>query len=55
MPWWSEELARLKREVATRKSRIRCAAQVRRAQVVEEYLQHKEKYESESVKAQIEG
>ncbi|XP_026321464.1 uncharacterized protein LOC113231118, partial [Hyposmocoma kahamanoa] len=53
LPWWSEELETLKKEVATRKSRIRCAAPVRKPKVVEEYLKHKEKYESEAAKAQI--
>lgn len=55
MSWWSEKLAKLKREVATLKSRIRCAAQVRRAKVVEEYMVHKLKYESQAASAQIES
>ncbi|XP_049868206.1 uncharacterized protein LOC126371572 [Pectinophora gossypiella] len=53
VPWWSDELASLKKEVATRKRRIRCAASIRRPKVVEEYLKHKEKYELEVVKAQV--
>ncbi|CAH2084371.1 unnamed protein product [Euphydryas editha] len=47
IPWWSEELAMLKRQVATRKRRIRCAAPVRRQMVVEEYLKAKARYETE--------
>lgn len=53
LPWWSEELAALKNDVATKKRRIRWAAKVRRKKVVAEYLQSKEKYELEAKKAQI--
>ncbi|KAG6438774.1 hypothetical protein O3G_MSEX000213, partial [Manduca sexta] len=53
LPWWSEELAKMKHEVATKKRRIRCAAPIRRAKVVDEYLKAKETYESEAKKAQI--
>ncbi|CAH2085315.1 unnamed protein product [Euphydryas editha] len=52
IPWWSEELAMLKRQVATRKRRIRCAAPVRRQMVVEEYLKAKARYETEVRDAQ---
>ncbi|CAB3242627.1 unnamed protein product [Arctia plantaginis] len=52
VPWWSEGLAVLKREVATRKGRIRCAAPVRRQRVVGEYLEAKERYETEVKHAQ---
>ena len=44
MPWWSEELATLEREVATRKRRIRSAAPSRKAGVIDRYLQKKEEY-----------
>ncbi|CAH2088584.1 unnamed protein product [Euphydryas editha] len=47
MPWWNEELAALKREVATKRRSIRCAAPVRREFVVGEYLEAREKYKSE--------
>lgn len=55
LPWWSEELASLKKGDATRKSRIRCAVPVRKAKVVEEYLKQKEKYELEATKVQVES
>lgn len=55
VPWWSKELAKLKSEVATRRRRIRCAAPVRRPKVIAEYLKHKEKYQQEIAKAQIES
>ncbi|CAK1592792.1 unnamed protein product [Parnassius mnemosyne] len=55
LPWWSEKLAEMKKEVTTKKRRIKCAALVRRQKVVEEYLEQKERYESEAVKAQIES
>ncbi|XP_049874511.1 uncharacterized protein LOC126372706 [Pectinophora gossypiella] len=53
LPWMSEELDKLKKEVLTRKRRVRCAAPVRRARVVAEYLQMKEMYERDVKKAQI--
>ncbi|XP_049883069.1 uncharacterized protein LOC126378732 [Pectinophora gossypiella] len=53
LPWMSEELDILKKEVLTRKRRVRCAAPIRRARVVAEYLQMKEKYERDVKKAQI--
>nr|XP_037877570.1 uncharacterized protein LOC119631152 [Bombyx mori] len=55
LPWWSEELADLKRNVATKKRRIRNAAPIRRSKVIEEYLKQKEKYELEAAKAQTES
>lgn len=55
MPGWSEELAGLKREVKTRKRRIRCAAPVRRAKVVDEYLKKKQEYELLAAKVQVES
>lgn len=55
MPWWSDELEKMKHDVATRKRRVRCAAPIRRARVVSEYLQSKEKYECEAKKAQVES
>ncbi|CAH2210568.1 jg22675, partial [Pararge aegeria aegeria] len=53
LPWWNEELAILKQQVATKKRRIRCAALVRRNKVVKEYLETKESYEMLAKKAQI--
>lgn len=55
LPWWSERLEKLKKAVATKKRRIRCAAPVRRSIVVEEYLQQKEEYELEAARAQTES
>ncbi|CAH2105843.1 unnamed protein product [Euphydryas editha] len=43
-PWWSAELDSLKREQLRAKRRIRNAAPCRRAGVVEEYVQAKERY-----------
>ncbi|CAK1546868.1 unnamed protein product [Leptosia nina] len=53
--WWTEELASLKKELRTRKRRIRCAAQTRRAEVVNEYLKLKEKYEKGIEEAKLES
>ncbi|CAK1595525.1 unnamed protein product [Parnassius mnemosyne] len=53
IPWWSDELVMLKKDVTTKKRRIRCAAPVRRAAVIAEYLKAKENYECEAKKAQI--
>ncbi|CAK1602629.1 unnamed protein product [Parnassius mnemosyne] len=55
LPWWSDKLNKMKKEVTTMKRRIKCAALVRRQKVVEEYLEQKERYESEAIKAQIES
>lgn len=52
-PWWSEELAVLKRRSMTLKRRVKCAAPIRRTKVVDEYLQAKETYQDEVKKAQI--
>ncbi|CAK1582710.1 unnamed protein product [Parnassius mnemosyne] len=53
LPWWNQELVALKKNVITKKRRIRCAAAVRRAAVVKEYLEAKDKYEYEAKKAQV--
>ena len=55
LPWWSEELATLKREVATRKRRIRCAAPSRKAGVIDRYLQKKEEYFAKTRDAQTQS
>ncbi|XP_063623904.1 uncharacterized protein LOC134795903 [Cydia splendana] len=55
LPWWSETLAKMKKEVATKKRRIRCAAPVRRSIVVAEYVKHKEEYELAAAKAQVDS
>lgn len=55
LPWWSEELAKQKKEVTTKKRRVRCAAPIRREKVVKEYLQAKETYEENAKKAQIDS
>lgn len=58
-PWWSEQLATMKKAVATKRRRVRCAAPaaapVRRAMVVDEYLKPKDKHELEAMKAQTES
>jgi ribonuclease HI len=53
IPWWSEDLAEIKKQVATKKRRIRCAAPERRAYVVNLYLEEKLKYETAVKEAQI--
>lgn len=55
IPWWTEQLYKMKKEALTKKRRIWCAAQDRRQKVVEEYLQAKQKYEHEIEKAKIES
>lgn len=50
LPWMTEELEHLKREVVTFKRRIPNATPRRRPHVVQEYLKIKEKYEEESKK-----
>lgn len=55
LPWWSEELAAMKKLVANRKNRIRCAAPHRRAAVVQEYLEKKRMYETATASAQTES
>ncbi|KPJ08991.1 Retrovirus-related Pol polyprotein from type-1 retrotransposable element R1 [Papilio machaon] len=52
LPWWSEELSNLKTEVLRKKRRIRCAAPVRRAWVVQQYVDAKERYLLEVKSAQ---
>lgn len=52
IPWWSEDLAVKKKEVSRKKNRIRNAAPVRRAMVVEDYTKEKEEYECLAKKAQ---
>lgn len=44
LPWWTRELSQMKKDVLTKKRRITYAASVRRAWVVEEYLQAKINY-----------
>ncbi|CAH2208472.1 jg24109, partial [Pararge aegeria aegeria] len=55
LPWWSDDLDALKREMITKKRRISCAAPRRRQHVVDEYLRTKSKYELEARKAQTES
>ncbi|XP_045509923.1 uncharacterized protein LOC123705261 [Colias croceus] len=55
LSWWNDELAQMKKEVATRRRRIRNAAPVRRDRVVGLYLEQKEKYEKAVKDAQCES
>lgn len=52
LPWWSEELTKLKKEMVTKKRRISHAAPRRRCHVVSEYLKAKERYELSAKEAQ---
>ncbi|GBP24119.1 Retrovirus-related Pol polyprotein from type-1 retrotransposable element R1 [Eumeta japonica] len=52
LPWWSPELEGLKKDVRTKKRRIRNAAPSRREYVVGEYVQAKEVYERAAAEAQ---
>ncbi|XP_069365327.1 uncharacterized protein [Maniola hyperantus] len=52
LPWWTAKLELLKREVTTKKRRIRCAAPSRRAHVVKDYVETKQIYEEEAKHAQ---
>lgn len=53
LPWWSEELEALKRDMTTKKRRIRCASSVRRKYVVKDYLTAKDTYLLAAAKAQV--
>ncbi|KAL0858961.1 hypothetical protein ABMA27_010821 [Loxostege sticticalis] len=55
IPWWNEELDRLKKVATTARRKIRNAAPYRRDLVVTEYLEKKDLYESQAKKAQIES
>ncbi|XP_013178829.1 PREDICTED: uncharacterized protein LOC106125960, partial [Papilio xuthus] len=55
LPWWSEKLSRLKRELLRQKRRVSCAAPVRRGWVVQQYIHAKENYQSEVRKAQTQS
>lgn len=55
IPWWNDKLDKLKKNMTTKKRRIRCAAPTRRQHVVQEYLQAKEEYEQEATKSQTES
>ncbi|KAJ2940791.1 hypothetical protein O0L34_g14908 [Tuta absoluta] len=55
LPWWSEELEKMKKSVKTMKRRIRWAAPVRKQRVINEYLEVKEKYELAAAQAQIDS
>lgn len=55
MPWWSEELAVLKKKSNTLKRRIKGAAPARRPRVVEEYLEARERFINEVKIAQVQS
>lgn len=50
-PWWTPDLEKKRREVLTKKRRIRCAAPRRRQYVVDIYLAAKEEYRAASASA----
>ncbi|KAJ2946800.1 hypothetical protein O0L34_g12863 [Tuta absoluta] len=52
LPWWTERLENLKRDMVTKKRRIKCAAVRRRPHVIDQYLQAKDLYEQEATQAQ---
>ncbi|CAF4901386.1 unnamed protein product [Pieris macdunnoughi] len=52
VPWWNKDLDTLKKAVATKRRRIRCAAAVRKEKVIRDYLDAKEKYETQAREAQ---
>lgn len=52
LPWWSEELDALRKDMITKKRRIRCAAAVRRQYVIADYLEARDIYEREAADAQ---
>ncbi|XP_052740698.1 uncharacterized protein LOC128198590 [Bicyclus anynana] len=54
-PWWSDKLNQLKAQTLRAKRRIRNAAPHRRAKVIENYIEIKEKYTKEANKAQTES
>ncbi|XP_063833265.1 uncharacterized protein LOC135082400 [Ostrinia nubilalis] len=53
VPWWNDELTRLKRVTTTFRRKIKNAAPYRREIVVAQYLEKKEAYECQAKKAQI--
>ncbi|XP_063834856.1 uncharacterized protein LOC135084043 [Ostrinia nubilalis] len=53
VPWWNDELARLKRVTTTFRRKIKNAAPYRKDIVVAQYLEKKEAYECQAKKAQI--
>lgn len=55
LPWWNENLDRMKADMNTKKRRIRCAAPRRRRWVIEVYLKAKTEYELEASKARTLG
>ncbi|XP_045536678.1 uncharacterized protein LOC123721595 [Papilio machaon] len=55
LPWWTEELSRLKTEVLRKKRRISSAAPVRREWVVKQYIDAKENYKREVKNAQTQS
>ena len=52
LPWWCDELDRMKRDAKVKKRRITTAAPRRRPFVVKEYLEAKAHYEAEAAAAQ---
>ncbi|KAJ2939998.1 hypothetical protein O0L34_g14030 [Tuta absoluta] len=53
LPWWTEELKKMKQEVTTKKRRIGVAAPIRKQRVVDAYLEAKDRYETKAKEAQI--
>ena len=52
LPWWTEELTAMKKELMRKKRRIKCASSVRREWVVNQYLKAREEYLAEAQRAQ---
>lgn len=55
LPWWTNDLEIMKKEVLTFKQRIRCAALHRRDYVIQMYLEKKDNYETAAKNAQTES
>ncbi|KAJ0169140.1 hypothetical protein K1T71_014948 [Dendrolimus kikuchii] len=53
MPWWSDELYRMKKRVTTLKKRVKWAAAARKERVIRDFLQAKEEYKKAAKDAQI--
>lgn len=55
LPWWTDHLENLKKEMITKKRRIRNAADSRKNFVINQYIQSKLAYETAAAEAQTSG